>query len=270
MNFSGKAWGVVARQDNPIGFRKFPYVKRDFMGDANKGYLSRTKAAIMVAAAFLSFAMSFANPALAGMISKWDFNTLAQDSTHTTVAADFAASGVTVGPLTKGAGLNQFLQRNPSATNPVLRFENAVASRTQAQAVERNVFGSFSLTPDAGKQLDLTTFEITAFSASGTNNRNFMVRYSIDDFQTFTELIAGTSVTAAGQTVIANIPLTVTSTIEFRIFGWAPSDSSAANRAVQYDNIIVNGLSKDIVPEPASCSLIGLGLVAFVLKRRRK
>jgi len=97
-----------------------------------------------------------------------------------------------------------------------------------------------------------------------------MVRYSIDNFQTFTELIGGTSVTAAGQTVIANIPLTVTSTIEFRIYGWAPSDSSSANRALQYDNIIVNGLSTDMVPEPASCSLIGLGLVAFVLKRRRK
>ena len=269
MNFSGKAWGIVARQYKPAGFCGF-FVRRDFMGDANLRFVSRTKAAIMVAAAFLSFSMSFANPALAGMISKWDFNTLAQDSTHTTVAADFAASGVTVGPLTKAAGLFQFLQRGASGTNPVLRFENGVGSQNQTQAVDRNVYGSFTLTPDAGKQLDLTTFEITAFSASGVNNRNFMVRYSIDNFQTFTELIGGTSVTAAGQTVIANIPLTVTSTIEFRIFGWAPSDSSAANRAVQYDNIIVNGLSKDIVPEPASCSLIGLGLIAFVLKRRRK
>ncbi len=240
------------------------------MGDVNKGYLSRTKTPIMVAAAFLSFAMSFANPALAGMISKWDFNTLALNSTPTTVAADFAASGVTVGPLTKGAGLFQFLQRDASGTNPVLRFENGVGSQNQTQAVDRNVYGSFTLTPDAGKQLDLTTFEITAFSASGVNNRNFMVRYSIDNFQTFTELIAGTSVTSAGQTVIANIPLTVTSTIEFRIYGWAPSDSAQGNRPVQYDNIIVNGLSTDMVPEPASCSLIGLGLVAFVLKRRRK
>lgn len=132
MNFSGKAWGIVARQYKPAGFCGF-FVRRDFMGDANLRFVSRTKAAIMVAAAFLSFAMSFANPVLAGMISKWDFNTLAQDSTHTTVAADFAASGVTVGPLTKGAGLNQFLQRNPSATNPVLRFENAVASRVLPQ-----------------------------------------------------------------------------------------------------------------------------------------
>jgi hypothetical protein len=269
MNFSGKAWGIVARQYKPAGFCGF-FVRRDFMGDANLRFVSRTKAAIMVAAAFLSFSMSFANPALAGMISKWDFNTLAQDSTHTTVAADFAASGVTVGPLTKAAGLFQFLQRGASGTNPVLRFENGVGSQNQTQAVDRNVYGSFTLTPDAGKQLDLTTFEITAFSASGVNNRNFMVRYSIDNFQTFTELIAGTSVTAAGQTVIANIPLTVTSTIEFRIYGWAPSDSSSANRALQYDNIIVNGLSTDMVPEPASCSLIGLGLVAFVLKRRRK
>jgi hypothetical protein len=269
MNFSGKAWGIVARQYKPAGFCGF-FVRRDFMGDANLRFVSRTKAAIMVAAAFLSFSMSFANPALAGMISKWDFNTLAQDSTHTTVAADFAASGVTVGPLTKAAGLFQFLQRGASGTNPVLRFENGVGSQNQTQAVDRNVYGSFTLTPDAGKQLDLTTFEITAFSASGVNNRNFMVRYSIDNFQTFTELIGGTSVTAAGQTVIANIPLTVTSTIEFRIYGWAPSDSSSANRALQYDNIIVNGLSTDMVPEPASCSLIGLGLVAFVLKRRRK
>ena len=269
MNFSGKAWGIVARQYKPAGFCGF-FVRRDFMGDANLRFVSRTKAAIMVAAAFLSFSMSFANPALAGMISKWDFDTLAQDSTHTTVAADFAASGVTVGPLTKAAGLFQFLQRGASGTNPVLRFENGVGSQNQTQAVDRNVYGSFTLTPDAGKQLDLTTFEITAFSASGVNNRNFMVRYSIDNFQTFTELIAGTSVTSAGQTVIANIPLTVTSTIEFRIYGWAPSDSSSANRALQYDNIIVNGLSTDMVPEPASCSLIGLGLVAFVLKRRRK
>jgi hypothetical protein len=269
MNFSGKAWGIVARQYKPAGFCGF-FVRRDFMGDANLRFVSRTKAAIMVAAAFLSFSMSFANPALAGMISKWDFNTLAQDSTHTTVAADFAASGVTVGPLTKAAGLFQFLQRGASGTNPVLRFENGVGSQNQTQAVDRNVYGSFTLTPDAGKQLDLTTFEITAFSASGVNNRNFMVRYSIDNFQTFTELIAGTSVTSAGQTVIANIPLTVTSTIEFRIYGWAPSDSAQGNRPVQYDNIIVNGLSTDMVPEPASCSLIGLGLVAFVLKRRRK
>jgi len=60
----------------------------------------------------------------------------------------------------------------------------------------------------------------------------------------------------------------VTVPIEFRIYSFAPNDNFRADRAMNFDNILVNGTVMPI-PEPAGLSLVGLGS-AFLLTRRRR
>lgn len=238
---------------------------RRFLGTV-KTRLHTSVAALVVVAAGVSTAQ-------AQVIAQWDFNTFTtvNQIVPGPVAADQTAAGVTVGDLTRGAGLSQFETKSFSS-QPLLRFVNSVGATTEAAAVSGNVYAEFSLTPTAGNKLDLTTLTLDAWSASSITARSFFVQYSTDpSFASPTVLIPATSAPASGAAPISptgNINLTdLTSAIYFRIYGFAPG-ANQANRALQYDNITVFG-SVSPIPEPSTYALMGgLGLVGFAGYRR--
>lgn len=238
---------------------------RQFLGTV-KTRLHTSVAALVVVAAGVSTAQ-------AQVIAQWDFNTFTtvNQIVPGPVAADQTAAGVTVGDLTRGAGLSQFETKSFSS-QPVLRFVNSVGATTEAAAVSGNVYAEFSLTPTAGNKLDLTTLTLDAWSASSTASRSFFVRYSPDPTFAFSStLIPATSAPSSGSSpaaVSGNINITdLTSAIYFRIYGFDPG-SGSPNRGLQYDNITVSG-SVSPIPEPSTYALMGgLGLVGFAGYRR--
>jgi hypothetical protein len=225
-------------------------------------------------AVFLLLAWSSSSEVRAAVLVGWDFNLIPVNSQSIPgpIEPDLSSSGVIFGGLTRGAGVNQFLARNSTTTNnlsTVMRFENGVTSRTREHALSRDVYVEFSLAPAAGHRLNVENLTMDGFSASGTNSRNFFVLYSMDNFATSTLLIPDTVATVAGVSVQGDLNLTdVTTPVQFRIYGYAPSDTSQPNRALQYDNIFVNGTVVPI-PEPTSTSLVCLGVVGLLMRRRR-
>ena len=228
-------------------------------------------------AVFLLLAWSSSSEVRAAVLVGWDFNLIPVDSQSIPgpIEPDLSSSGVIFGGLTRGAGVNQFLARNSTTTNnlsTVMRFQNGVASRTREDALSRDVYVEFSLAPAAGHRLNVENLTMVGFSYSRTLPRNFFVLYSMDNFATSTLLIPDTVATGAsgaGVSVQGDLNLTdVTTPVQFRIYGYAPSDSSQPNRALQYDNIFVNGAVVPI-PEPTSTSLVCLGVVGLLMRRRR-
>ena len=222
-------------------------------------------------AVFLLLAWSSSSEVRAAVLVGWDFNLIPVDSQPIPgpIEPDLSSSGVIFGGLTRGAGVNQFLARGTSNLWTVMRFENRVTSRSREHALSRDVYVEFSLAPAAGHRLNVENLTMDGFSASGTNSRNFFVLYSMDNFATSTLLIPDTVATGAGVSVQGDLNLTdVTTPVQFRIYGYAPSDTSQPNRALQYDNIFVNGTVVPI-PEPTSTSLVCLGVVGLLMRRRR-
>lgn len=223
-------------------------------------------------AALLSGMLTVSSVQASSILAEWNFNSLAANTDFSgPMSADLSASGVTVGGLTKGAGIDPFQTRTVGGQN-VLKFRNDVGVNTKALALANDTYGEFSLTAQPGNALNITGFDIKAMSANGPPNfqtRFYFVRYSTDNFATFNEIIADTGVSGHGlvsNSVALNLT-NLTSTIRFRIYGYNnPSGTTSPDRGLQYDDIVVRGA---VVPEPGTLAVLGLGLAGLFGMRRR-
>ncbi|MEN9282732.1 MAG: hypothetical protein RLZZ179_225 [Verrucomicrobiota bacterium] len=214
----------------------------------------------------------------AAALASWNFDTQVQDNTaiYDPIAADIADPLVVVGDLTRGAGITHFLVRTYNS-QPVMRFVNGPGVNSYVTALSGDFYVEFSVAPIPGYQMDLTSLTFDAWRAGGAQARKFFVWASTDDFDNVAwEIIPETFGPPAADppaAAVANLSLAeITDAVQFRIYGFNTGTQSA-DRALQYDNIVINGTVSQIVPEPSQ-AMAGLMVSGFlggsVMRRRRK
>jgi hypothetical protein len=158
-------------------------------------------------------------------LAAWETDGLAGN--EATFAATTSAANLTIGDLTRGAGLNPTALANAFSSSNFL-------NTGLAGAQSGNKYLQFSITAVAGWQVSLSTLDAN-FRRSGTGPDAFQWQYSFDGFATagvnagaeISYTTTPTSGAAQAQIDLGAIPalqnVPAGTTITFRLFGWGAS-----------------------------------------------
>ncbi len=177
-------------------------------------------------------------------------------------AADSAAyANMTAGNIAMSSGTLLYTSSSTTAwtalgaTVPYADFGSGWNTSSQAGA---RAF-QFTITPSAGYQISITSL---AFLYQGTASGPGSIGWSIAGVSqdAFTRTVSTvTSYSDAGSAII-------TAATVIRIEGW---NGTSAGGNFRLDNIELDG-TVSAIPEPATMSLLGLGALAMVLRRKMK
>lgn len=207
---------------------------------------------------------AFATSSAEAALVQYTFPTDTTSETGASYAAT-TSEGVTASALTDGGGLVMTVE-TLSYANPVLRVSdlNLTAPPPDGATASTDFF-SFTITPLAGYDVDLTDLTLDAARGGATTARGYAIRTSADGFlnNIYTHEVATQRPTfdpeviplsaAAFQNLIA--PLT------FRVYIY----STGTTATLEFDNITINGT----VPEPSTLMGLGVGAAGLLLQRRR-
>lgn len=133
-------------------------------------------------------------------------------------------------------------------------------------AVNNNAYLFFTITPDAGYQLDLASLTLNISRGGAAVPRGCVIRTSADNFTA--NLYSADLATV--RPTWTPIPLDLSSsayqhlnTFTVRVYGYTPG----TGQSLDLDDVTVNG-AVSLVPEPALLAPLGLAAAAFL--RRRK
>jgi hypothetical protein len=162
------------------------------------------------------------------------------------------SSGLSVSGIGRGSGI--------SGSNANDRYS---ATGWNSASFDSNDYFTWTLTPAAGTKLNLVSLTYTG-QASASGPVNFTLRSSVDSFTT----AIGTP-TATGTTITLTSPSFqgLTSSVEFRLYGWAGSSGLGT---FSVNDFTFSG-TLSAVPEPSTYAAI-VGSAAFgavVVVRRR-
>ncbi|MEW6156783.1 MAG: hypothetical protein AB1813_05085 [Verrucomicrobiota bacterium] len=204
---------------------------------------------------FISLAVLLSSAALHAQLVVFSFNGSAGN--ESTFAPDAQPANGTVGNMSRGSGLTP---SSAAGTFSSTSFTTGTLDTTD--------FYSFTITPDAGFDLTLTSLQLDE-RRSSTGITSWSVRSSLDNFSSDLSLfnVPDDTNTRLDQTTTLGAAFqNLTSTIEFRIYGFA-SESGAGTWRI--DNVEAFG-SFSPVPEPEEYALAAaLGLVGFAFWRRK-
>jgi hypothetical protein len=238
----------------------------------------------------------------AAILAQYDF-----EASGGALSDKAAAAGVTVSAITFGAKADtgDSLSANTSPTGGAqsLLISNAglgnsavSTSAATAEAISDGNFFQFTVTPQAGSPLNLTTLTFDKGRLAGnSNDLRILVTSSFDNsyngrlpltnaglsLTNVLESNQGTEISAitvgSGQSWGSDPNVSVslsgasfqnlTTPVTFRIFAFnLSSDVGSASNQLYFDNVTLNG---SIVPEPSAALLGLLGIGTFMVKRRR-
>jgi hypothetical protein len=178
--------------------------------------------------------------------------------------------------ITGGGGLDVFRVRNPASAYDsfvLLTSDNADSANT-AEALTNGAFFSFTVAPDSGYEMDLTSLDFLVARGGTTGDRTYEVRSSL----TGTTSLAGPSVPvgvrSGGTSGMDSISIDLTgvsfqdlsSAVTFTFFSY---EDTSGNLSLEWDDITLNG-SVAAVPEPSTFAVFaGLMALGLVMWRRR-
>lgn len=204
---------------------------------------------------------------------------------HGTPASSTVTSGManlTEGAITRSSGIGAIASNGIFASN----------GWTSSNSVGTSDYYTFTLTPDAGYALDLTSLVFSAQSNFAGPDR-WAVRSSLDHFSA--NLATGTTGTNASRNTVTfgSALATLTNALELRIYGYASGNNENSNSSQFWlgatssnnpghmaSNLVLNlslnavtnaataGTADVPAPEPASNLLVGLALLAWPVARR--
>lgn len=210
----------------------------------------------------------------AAVIVQYDMADLAQVGNSSSTTANIVLSGVTASALTDDDG-NSPHPGDFAANNAAQEGWNTFSARS----VPENFDGGWEFTitpPSVGLTFDSLSLDAHARMtlAGGTAHFDYNVRWSVDNFATVLGTINGPSAdttenekTETGLSIdLSNLPAQ-TNTFTFRIepVNLGGTNGVFTQRGGAIDNLTLNG---NIVPEPASIALLGIG--GFLLIRPRR
>lgn len=218
--------------------------------------------------------------------------TLAQYAfTSASTAATSSHSDVTAGTFASGSGIGSAVGGFSSSGNIYTRTTGTYGSGdgypsfTQAKA--NNDYFTVTITPNAGFEMNLTSFEFDygynslATYTTGSNTLRAYITTSFDNHATFFDGNTNGYVSITNPTINStNYPTSkslnlsgtpyqnISTAVEFRIY---LSDTYHKQELLhRIDNVTLKGsLAAVAVPEPSSSALLGLGFSTILLRRRK-
>lgn len=230
------------------------------------------RARVILCTVAVATAMVLASVGQAAVIVQFTFPTAhgAGVETGPGFSATTLAANVTATPVADTSGNVIIGTENPTpnySTQPVLRVDPAGNSSSAAQAVTNNKYFSFTITPDLGYELDLSSLQFKAARGGSSTPRGWVVRTSADGFAA--NLGSSDIATQRATWTDYTVPLggaqfqDVTVPLTFRFYVYSP----AAGQTIEFDNITVNGEVVAVIPEPVTALMAGAGLVLLVARR---
>ncbi|MFO1063561.1 MAG: hypothetical protein U0892_06815 [Pirellulales bacterium] len=165
----------------------------------------------------------------------------------------FTIAGITASGIGRGPGI--------TGSNANNRY-TAVSWGTAT--FDSTAYFTFTLTPDAGRTLSLTSFTYTG-QASGSGPTSFALRSSLSAFNTN---IGSPTATGVGISLTDAAYQNLNSAVEFRLYGW---NATAGTGTFSVNDFSFSG-DVSSVPEPNSMMLAAIMLAmrnAFVRRFRR-
>ena len=211
----------------------------------------------------------------AALLSTWDFATDASGTVAAGIAGtagDMSNSGPTSATGTPGRTYGNNGVRTVVGSASFWRTSTFNNVGSSSPLADRYSSLSFTNTATNGSVYILSSLDLLARNSVATSARSVVVSYNVTG--------------QAGETVLATFSRASTTfssstgsldgvslfggdtlTVYFRFFK-SLTDNTTTNRAMDLDNITLNG---DVVPEPASMAVFGLvGLGVAVARRRKK
>jgi len=195
----------------------------------------------------------------ADLVATWDFNGFSGDEVS---AAGSMLANMEASTLTRGGGLN--------ATGNGDRFCANNFADTLANAITDSDYFTFTLEASSSYSFSLSSM-VFNWQASGTGPQSFALFSSVTGFTDSDALDdwvgVGNGVTETADLSGVSALQGVSGPIEFRVYGYGASGTGGTGGFEgSGDDIIVNGTVA--IPEPATMSLLGLGALAMVLRRK--
>jgi hypothetical protein len=233
-----------------------------------------------ISLAIFGFGESKAQAALAG----WDFDPLPGGPSNfgpSPLAPTDNDPNVTIGGLTRGGGIGT---GGTGAANAWGGNDFVIVSPSQAAAVAANEFATFSVTPQAGFVLSISSIGAYNIRRSGTGPTSGIWQYDVGTGFTdigssitwgSTTTSAGnsqTSIDLSGISALQNVA--AGSTVTFRVVTWGASNAGGTwylndPTGAPGDDFTLDGTVLTVVPEPVTGALMGFSAVFSVVQLGR-
>lgn len=202
--------------------------------------------------------------AQAGIVTQYSFTGATLNRNATTVAGNVTAGPITDAPTVNNNATVTLVRTNSVgyATEPVL---SAARANFNESSVRDNVYFTFTVTPDAGFDMDLSSLAFKVAQGGGTAaTRDYDIRTSLDGFvSSLTGIAAIPTVRPTFTNVSVDLSavqfqnLAAPLTFQFRFF------TPGVLQNVDFDDITLNG-DVTAIPEPGAPLMMFAGVACWV------